>query len=224
MDVVIGIDCGLNGAISIIDDKSTTVHQMPVKKEKKSGKTKNVMDTSGLVSILSKYKDKKVVCGIERQGVRPGEGGVSALTIGVGYGLLQGVAYAFGFDVKIISPVSWKKHFPELTTKEMEELKLQQKELKEKDKTEKDKAKKKENKKEIEKLGRQVKVIAKDGARILAAKKNPELADLFKLKKNDGMAESLLICYFVKENLDKLTGDPKDESDQDQNICQNSTD
>ena len=149
-----------------------------------------------LVNIFKKYKDKKVSFFIEAQSVRQNEGSVSAMTIGKGYGQLLGVAYALDFDVIEVTPQTWKKHFPELITDEMIEIKGQMKELRLINKTLKDKSDKKENDKHIGKLGRQFKKNAKEQARALVSKKYPKMADKFKPVGSDGMAESLLIALY----------------------------
>ena len=191
---MIGIDCGLNGGISIIDD-DISVCSMPVKKEDE----KKVYDIEKILTLFRKYVGKDVVFCIERQGVRPGESGTSALTIGKNYGLLLGAAMAFGFNVIIVTPQKWKKFYDELSiTPEIEGLRSKAKSLEEQLKTVKDKAEKKRIKKEADSTRRGIKVMAKDNARLLAAKLYPELAKEFALKKDDGKAEAVLIANFCK--------------------------
>src|ERR1017187_6287103 len=108
---VIGIDCGLNGGISILGDQ-ISVQSMPVKKEDK----KHVYDIDRIIDLFKTYQGQEVIFCIEKQGVRPGESGTSALTIGKNYGILIGIAKAFGFNVVIVTPKQWKKSYPELTT------------------------------------------------------------------------------------------------------------
>ena len=58
----------------------------------------------------------------------------------------------------------------------------------------------KEYKKQIDKLGRQVKAEAKTLARHLASDFYPELSDNFVKKNSDGVAESLLIALYGRDN------------------------
>ena len=196
-DCLISIDCGLKGAICVSEkDKLPVIYPMPVKKIEKSGKTKNVYDIEKIVDIFRQFNNKKVIVAIEKQGVRPGEGAVSAMTIGEGYGVLKGISYALLFDVIIIMPQTWKKQFSDqLETAEMVKIKEQISALK----LLKDKESKKSNKKEIEKLGRLFKTLAKDQSRSLAAKLMPALKESFEKKKDDGIAESLLIGIAIKK-------------------------
>jgi hypothetical protein len=224
--VYIGVDPGNQGGITIIDGKSINMFEMPIIVEKKGKKTKTSYDLCKIVDILSIYKDKKVVYALERVSCRPGEGGVSSFHFGIGFGILQGIAIVFGFDLTIISPQIWKKSFPQLTTTEMDDLKEQNKDLRQKNKTfdielkdlksknrkEKDKDQKKlnkskidelksqqkDNKKEIDRNLRKIKSVAKDNARFLAADLLPDNSDRFKRKKDDGVAESYLIALHIK--------------------------
>ena len=80
-NVIIGIDVGLTGGISIlIGNKTPVVYRIPVKKIVVNKKNKNTYDMPSIVNILKKYKDDSVIFCIERQSVRPGEGAVSAMT------------------------------------------------------------------------------------------------------------------------------------------------
>jgi len=223
-NIIIGIDCGLKGGITILDGKNIQIYKMPtfVEQKNKSSKKKNKYDLPKIVSFLELYKDKEVLIAIERQGTRPGEGAVSAFTIGEGYGSLQGLAYAFGFDVHIITPVTWKKHYPELETIEIMAYRQEQKDLKldtkkqiesieEYIKNIKDKMLKTKKKKDIKelknqcsqavtKLGNKIKKAAKNKAREICKEMYPNMADEFKLVSDDGKAESVLIALYAKDN------------------------
>jgi len=199
-NLIMGIDCGLTGGISILKDKykTPTVYKMPIKPVVVNKKKKNTYDITEIVNIFFSYKDKKVLFCIEKQGVRQGEGSVSAMTIGKNYGMLLGLAYALGFDVMEITSQSWKKYFPELITDDMRGIKAEMKELRFAGKTLKDKEAKNLNKKQIDKLGRQFKSLAKTEARELVSKLFPSISDKFIKKNTDGMAESILIALYGK--------------------------
>lgn len=203
-DIYIGIDNGINGGISIIENDIIKVFRIPVIKKIVNKKEKKTYDLTKLVDIFKPFCGKKVLFAIESISIRPGEGGVSACTIGAGFGKLIGIAAAFNFNIEEIHPLTWKKHFPELKSSEIVEFKKQIKELKEKAKTIKEKGAKEENKRLIEKLGREVKSNAKAGARLLAAKLYPYLDGEFKQINSDGKAESVLIAKYAQDNYDKL--------------------
>jgi len=203
--VIIGIDCGLSGGITILCEKSLPiVYKMPVKKAVINKKNKNIYDIESILGIFKEYADKNVLFMIEKQGVRMGEGSVSAMTIGVNYGQLLGMGHALGFKVVIITPQKWKKHFPELITENMLQIKAEIKELKILSKTLEEKEEKKENKKTIDKLNRHFKAEAKTSARELVSSLYPSQAHKYVKKNTDGMAESVLIALYGNDNQESL--------------------
>lgn len=221
--IIIAIDCGLNGAISILDNNDVKVYLNCTKIEKRNKKDKKVYDFDKILELLKEYKDKDVLFVVEKQGVRFSEGSVSSFTTGQGFGWFQGVGMGLGFSVIIVSPQLWKKYYEKLETKEISEFRNEQKIVKEKlkvfkieNKSIKDKVLKKSNKikekemnKEVEKIGRKIKSLSKDEARSIASKKAPKIADLFKKKNSDGLAEAVLISFFARDNINELVQDIK---------------
>jgi len=164
--------------------------------------------------------------------VRPKEGAVSAMTIGEGYGSLKGIAVALGLKVIVVLPHIWKKHFDKLSTKEMDSIrdegkdikdeiknvKINLNELSEKIKVTKDEGVKKLYKKEIEQLkeesdllkkqidknGRTLKTAAKKQSRELCKIMYPQLEEEFKLVRDDGKSDALLIGLYARDNLNEL--------------------
>lgn len=215
--IFIGIDCGKKGAISILkENEDPIIYEMPLITEKnKQNKKKTSYDLKKIISFFTDFKDKNVIYTLEKQSLRLGEGAVSAMTIGEGIGSLKGIGFALGFDVKIVSPQTWKKSYPELQSdlfnsmkdkqkeinKKTRELNKQIKNMKDKDKKKKIKDEISNLKKESQKLGRDIKYEAKSQARVLASIKFPNLADRFSRVKDDGPAESLLIALYSKNNL-----------------------
>jgi len=202
----VGIDNGLSGGITVIDGNQIFVYRMPTVSKVVNKKNKKTYDLDAILAIFMPFFENKreVVFGIETISLRQGEGAVSAMTIGANFGKLIGIAKAYGFEIFEIRPQRWKKGFSELESAEIVQLREQLKSIKEVGKTIKDVDAKKENKKEAEKLARQIKEQAKDGARLLVSKLYPNLADNFEKKNSDGVAESLLICRFLKDNYDEL--------------------
>jgi len=197
--IIIGVDVGLKGGITIlVNSKEPLIYKMPLEKIIVNKKNKNTYNMIYIVDIFKKYRNEKVLFYIERQGVRNGEGAVSAMTIGKGFGQLLGVAYAFDFEVIVVSPVKWKKMYPALECDNISKIRVKMKDKRTYAKTLKDKELKKENKKYIEKLQRQLKAQAKINARLLGIKLYPQFADQFKPVNSDGMAESLLIALYGK--------------------------
>lgn len=195
----IGVDPGFKGGISIVEEgKTPIVYNMPVIISMVKGKKKTKYDISAIADIFKAYGDRKAVFTLERVSVRPNEGSVSSFNFGEGFGTLKGIAVALGYELIVVSPVTWKKNFPELESSEMSALRVKIKTLESNNKIEKDNAQKKLNKKEIEKEQRSLKALAKTQARLLAQKLYPELSDRFDRKLDDGVAESLLIALYAR--------------------------
>ena len=204
-DMVVGLDPGVTGRITIVyKNGKVSIYRIPVETVVVNKKTKKKYDLKGVVALLKPLDGKKVLFVQERVSSMPGEGSVSAFSFGMSAGSTVGIAYALEFDVVMAGSTKWKKHFPSLVNDEIRDYKDQAKDLRVIAKTLKDKAAKKENKKLIDKLGRQVKTVAKRLARELVISLHPELADDFKQKNSDGMAESLLIALYGRDNQDEL--------------------
>lgn len=210
-DYIVGVDPGLQGGITIVNANKNEieVHPMPIeevnKGSKKTPKMVKQIDCDGIVSLLSKWKDKKVLFVIERVTSRAGEAPNRAFNFGYGWGFLQGTARTLGFDINIVTPQKWKKVFPELETKEISLIRDEIHFLKEEVKNLKAKKmpanKIKEKKKEITRKDGKLKRLAKTAARELMQKKYPKHKDKFKLVKDDGKAESGLIGLYAKNEL-----------------------
>jgi predicted RNase H-like nuclease (RuvC/YqgF family) len=204
-DMVVGLDPGVTGGITVVyKNGKVNIHRIPVETVVVNKKTKKKYDLKSVVDLLEPLRGKKVLFVQERVSSMPGEGSVSAFSFGMSAGSTVGIAYALGFEVVMAGSLKWKKHFPSLINDEIIDLKLQAKDLREEAKTLKDKAAKKANKRLIDKLGRQVKTVAKRLARELVISLHPELADNFKQKNSDGMAESLLIALYGRDNQNEL--------------------
>ena len=203
--IVVGLDPGIYGGLCILEkNKEPLVYKIPLKDIIINKKKKKEYDLIEIVKILKPYMNKNVLFIQERVGVHSGEGSVSGFGFGRSSGFTLGIAYALGFAVIEITPQRWKKHFPELINDIIREKKKEVKELREEGKILKDKEEKKQNKRQIDKLNRKIKAEAKSLARELASKKYPGLKDKFEKKNTDGLAESLLIGIFGKDNKSEL--------------------
>jgi len=199
-EVVISCDPGVTGAITILDGgKQPEIHKMPLTKIIVNKKEKKVYDLDAIEAILEPYRGKDVLYVQEKVSAMPGNGNVSMFNFGFSAGSTLGIAAGKGFDRYEVRPMGWKKHFPELNTQSIQDLKEEAKILRAEAKTIKDKDLKKANKKELDRIARQVKTEAKTASREVASNKYPELAHLFEKKNADGLAESLLIAIFGKE-------------------------
>lgn len=204
-NVIIASDPGLTGGISIIEGKKTpVVHKFPVEQIVVNNKKKKIYDLDGISAILEPYRGKNVLFVQEKVSALPNQGVTSSFNFGFSAGSTLGLAAGKGFDRYEVRPQVWKKHFPELNTQTIIDLKERAKIVRAENKTIKDKDLKKANKKELDRISRQVKTEAKDASRQLASEKYPELAHLFEKKNSDGLAESVLIAIFGRDTQDGL--------------------
>ena len=209
---ICGVDPGYTGGLSIFSEKDLEmpiVYKMPIIKEvqKTSGKTKikQSYDLLEIKKIFDMHLNNNSIFYLEKVAPHYGEGSVSSFNFGKGYGNLEGLIVGLFNKMPIeVTPQAWKKHFPELITSEMVDIKVQMKELRLINKKTKETKAQIENKKQIDKLGRQFKFLAKTEARNLASKLYPSLSDNFVKKNSDGIAESLLIALFGKDKQNGL--------------------
>ncbi len=231
--VVIGLDPGLTGGLTILDGKKKPqIYEMPLESIVVNKTKKNIYDLDAISVILEPYRGKNVLFVQEKVTAMKTNGVTSMFNFGFSAGSTLGIASAMGFDRYEARPQLWKKSFPELKTQAFNDLKAEAKKLRDLDKPAKDEVKrltalrktikdkdlKKANKKEIDKLKKAIaltdatvkkinaraKTEAKKASRELASKIQPDLAHRFKRVKDDGLAESLLIAIFGKETQDEL--------------------
>lgn len=112
--VIIGIDPGLKGGISILDFEKNdlTVFRMPTEevpvKGKKKGTVRDVYDIPGVFSALRECD----AAYMEQVGAMPHQGVSSVWRFGEGYGLLKSAVYArTGSLARLVIPRKWKGHF-----------------------------------------------------------------------------------------------------------------
>lgn len=177
--VIVGIDPGLEGAISILADGCFRLfHDMPLR-QKRSGKEE--IDGARLADLLQselevpQYADARWLVGLEyvnampprRDGIEPrpcphchrkddpkGMGVTSAFSFGEGWGEIRGILAAMRFPSEIVTPQSWKRTANLIKTE-------------------------------------------KGYARSRAAEIYPSAAPYMKLKKHHGRADSLLIAHHI---------------------------
>jgi crossover junction endodeoxyribonuclease RuvC len=220
--IFIAHDPGLKGGFTVLEEnKDPQILSIPLVKVVINKKEKRIYDLYGIASLLRPYVGKDVVFAIEKVGVMPNQGGISNFNFGEEFGIVKGIAAAYAFPILEIRPAKWKKHFPQLESSEITgfrdaliPFKEEAKKLSKESEEIKDKSLKKENeeaikinKKEQDKIRRQIKENAKSGARSLAAQLYPSQKDKFEQVQADGLAESLLLAIFTRDNYDKLVQD-----------------
>ncbi len=114
MNVYIGIDPGLSGAVGVVNESGglVDVFDPPTLRVKKSGKGhKNTYLVSEMHEALaSRVRSLSVACAaIEYQASRPKQSAPATFSQGYGYGLWIMALASLGVPYEIISPVTWKK-------------------------------------------------------------------------------------------------------------------
>jgi hypothetical protein len=212
IEVTIGVDPGLGGAIAALMGDTPIVWSTPVIVTKIRKKTKNKgmhdmtekhFDLEGMLKILRTFQvaNSNVLFAIEKVGVMGHDANRSAFSFGEGYGYWKMAAVSCGFKMIEVRPQKWKEFFPDLlASTEISDIRASITDLKAKSKELKGNKAKKGINKEIATLARHLKAHAKDAAREYAAKMYPSVADSFKLKKDDGKAEAVLLANYAKHN------------------------
>lgn len=209
----IGIDPGVIGAVGFLLGEQGVVFDVPVIKSKtekvfrrgpKKGTKKTTyhksLDPQEMFNLINKLQGHDAVVVIERVGGHRGEQPQRAFSFGEGVGYWKMAAVACGLPLFDVRPQEWKKDYPQLELGEVSDLRESVKALRAKAKALKDKSEKERIKKEVESLNKQLKTAAKDASRRVAAELFPDIADSFKLKKDDGRAEAILIAKYAQNH------------------------
>lgn len=109
--LIVAIDPGLTGAIVFLDSsngKVAGIFDMPISAAT-YGKG-NTVNAHLLTDIFVKFKVEDIeTVYIEQVSAMPGQGVSSMFKFGVSFGVLQGVASAFGLKIEFVTPQKWKK-------------------------------------------------------------------------------------------------------------------
>ncbi len=129
-DILISIDIGLTGGIAFFEVEERdhpsggllTLQSMPIIQTKAAnGKTKNVLDYLQLLFLLERprlHGDSALVV-FEDVHAFPGQGVVSVGSLLEQKGAIRGMSVALGYEVKMVSPKEWQKHFGMIPPKEL---------------------------------------------------------------------------------------------------------
>ena len=110
--IIIGIDPGINGAISIIENKKIIeVYDTPTMIDGK--KNKRQINGAQVTNIFKERLngEKEVVVVVEHVNAMPGQGVTSMFNFGQTFGAIKGVCAALGLPIFFVRPSKWKKHF-----------------------------------------------------------------------------------------------------------------
>ena len=110
--IIIGIDPGISGAISIIENKKILeVYDTPTMIDGK--KNKKQINSAQVTNIIKeRIKDgKEVIVVVEHVNAMPGQGVTSMFNFGQSFGVIKGICAALGLPIYFVRPSKWKKHF-----------------------------------------------------------------------------------------------------------------
>ena len=110
--IIIGIDPGISGAISILENKKILeVYDTPTMIDGK--KNKKQINSAQVTNIIKeRLKDgKELIVVVEHVNAMPGQGVTSMFNFGQSFGVIKGICAALGLPIYFVRPSKWKKHF-----------------------------------------------------------------------------------------------------------------
>jgi len=110
--IIIGVDPGVSGGISILENKKVIeVYDMPTMIEGK--KNKRQVNGSQVTNIIKENVDtnKETTVVVEQVNAMPGQGVTSMFNFGQSFGVIKGVCAALSLPIYFVRPTKWKKHF-----------------------------------------------------------------------------------------------------------------
>jgi len=114
--MIFGIDPGVSGAISILEDKKVIdIFDMPTMIDgKKNKKQVNGAQLANIIkektqSIGSSIEELAVV--VEHVNAMPGQGVTSMFNFGQSFGVIKGICSALSIPIYFVRPTKWKRHF-----------------------------------------------------------------------------------------------------------------
>jgi crossover junction endodeoxyribonuclease RuvC len=112
VNVLIGLDPGITGAVAIIDANGARVFDLPVRASGQ-GIVKRELDAGALAALLDRelpnVGHRRAI--LERTSARPGQGVASMFSMGVSRGVILGVLAGLAVSCREAPPFAWKKHF-----------------------------------------------------------------------------------------------------------------
>ncbi len=104
--IIAGIDPGLSGALAFYNTATGDVETIDMPTLTVGKTSKRRIDEHQLQNIF--WQRHAGHAFVELVALRPKESGTSALTIGIGYGIIRGVLAAVGVPFTIVTSKSWK--------------------------------------------------------------------------------------------------------------------
>ena len=115
--IIFGIDPGISGAISILENKKIIeIYDMPTMIDGK--KNKRQVNGSQVANIFKEKigANKEISVVVEHVNAMPGQGVTSMFNFGQSFGVIKGICSALSLPIHFIRPTKWKKHFNLINT------------------------------------------------------------------------------------------------------------
>ena len=112
--IIIGIDPGVSGAISILENKKVIeVFDMPTMIDgKKNKKQVNGSQVTNIIKEkLNNNSGQEIIVVVEHVNAMPGQGVTSMFNFGQSFGAIKGIWSALSLPIYFVRPTKWKKHF-----------------------------------------------------------------------------------------------------------------
>ena len=110
--IIFGIDPGISGAISVLENKKVIeVFDMPTMIDGK--KNKKQVNGAQVTNIIKERLDdeKEIAVVVEHVNAMPGQGVTSMFNFGQSFGVIKGICSALSLPIHFVRPTKWKKHF-----------------------------------------------------------------------------------------------------------------
>ena len=110
--IIIGIDPGVSGAISVLENKKVIeVYEMPTMIDGK--KSKRQVNGAQVTNIIKERfrENKEIIVVVEHVNAMPGQGVTSMFNFGQSFGVIKGICSALNLPIYFVRPTKWKKYF-----------------------------------------------------------------------------------------------------------------
>ena len=110
--MIIGVDPGITGGISILKNKKVIeVYDTPTMIDGK--KNKRQVNGSQVTNIIKEQlkNDDEIMVVVEHVNAMPGQGVTSMFNFGQSFGVIKGICAALNLPIHFVRPTKWKKHF-----------------------------------------------------------------------------------------------------------------
>ena len=110
--MIFGIDPGVSGAISVLENKKVIeVYEMPTMIDGK--KNKKQVNGSQVANIIKERLngDNEIIVVVEHVNAMPGQGVTSMFNFGQSFGVIKGICSALSLPIYFVRPTKWKRYF-----------------------------------------------------------------------------------------------------------------